>query len=38
MLIGSIFGIVFLHGVPVGPLMASGIAALFMPVLRLLRR
>jgi uncharacterized membrane protein (DUF441 family) len=38
MVLGSILGIVFLHGVPVGPLMAAGIAALFMPVLRLFRR
>lgn len=27
---GSIFGILFLGGMPVGPLMAAGIAALFM--------
>lgn len=32
--IGSIFGIVFLGGVPVGPLMAAGIAALFLEVIR----
>ena len=38
MVLGSILGIVFLHGVPVGPLMAAGITALFMPVLRLFRR
>jgi uncharacterized membrane protein (DUF441 family) len=38
MVLGSILGIVFLHGVPVGPLMAAGIAALFMPVIRLCRR
>jgi uncharacterized membrane protein (DUF441 family) len=38
MVLGSILGIVFLHGVPVGPLMAAGIAALFMPVIRLFRR
>ncbi|AEG14861.1 DUF441 domain-containing protein [Desulfofundulus sp. TPOSR] len=30
LMIGSIFGIVFLGGVPVGPLMAAGITALFM--------
>ncbi|MGB9803804.1 DUF441 domain-containing protein [Desulfofundulus sp.] len=30
LMLGSIFGIVFLGGVPVGPLMAAGITALFM--------
>ncbi|ACA59821.1 DUF441 domain-containing protein [Candidatus Desulforudis audaxviator] len=30
LIIGSIFGILFLGGMPVGPLMAAGIAALFM--------
>jgi len=30
LVIGSILGIVFLKGVPVGPLMAAGIAALFL--------
>ncbi|MFZ5646126.1 MAG: DUF441 domain-containing protein [Bacillota bacterium] len=30
LVIGSIFGIVFFHGVPVGPLMAAGIAALYL--------
>jgi len=29
LVLGSIFGIVFLHGVPVGPLMAAALAALF---------
>jgi len=29
LIIGSIFGILFLGGMPVGPLMAAGIAALF---------
>ncbi len=38
MVLGSIFGIVFLHGVPVGPLMAAGITAMLLPVLRLFRR
>ncbi|MFZ5632843.1 MAG: DUF441 domain-containing protein [Bacillota bacterium] len=33
MVIGSIFGIVFFHGVPVGPLMAAGIAALYLEIL-----
>jgi len=38
MVLGSILGIVFLHGVPVGPLMAAGIAALLMPLVKRLRR
>lgn len=38
MVIGSILGIVLLHGVPVGPLMAAGIAALLMPLLKFFRR
>lgn len=33
LVIGSIFGIVFFHGVPVGPLMAAGIAALYLEIL-----
>lgn len=32
LVIGSIFGIVFLRGIPVGPLMAAGITALLMKV------
>jgi len=32
LVIGSIFGIVFFHGVPVGPLMAAGIAALYLEI------
>lgn len=32
LVIGSIFGIVFLRGIPVGPLMAAGITALFMKI------
>lgn len=32
LVIGSIFGIVFMRGIPVGPLMAAGITALFMKV------
>jgi uncharacterized membrane protein (DUF441 family) len=36
--LGSILGIVFLNGVPVGPLMAAGATALFLKVLRLARR
>jgi len=38
LVIGSIFGVVFLRGVPVGPLMAAGIAALFTGFLNILRR
>ncbi len=34
LVIGSIFGIVFLRGVPVGPLMAAGITALLLAVLK----
>ncbi len=30
LVIGSIFGIIFLKGIPVGPLMAAGITALFV--------
>ncbi|GAW93698.1 DUF441 domain-containing protein [Calderihabitans maritimus] len=33
LIIGSIIGIVFLGGIPVGPLMAGGIAALLMELL-----
>jgi len=32
LVIGSIFGIVFFRGVPVGPLMAAGIAALYLEI------
>ncbi len=34
-LIGSMIGIVFLDGVPVGPLMAAGLTALFLETIRL---
>jgi uncharacterized membrane protein (DUF441 family) len=30
LVIGSIFGIVFLRGIPVGPLMAAGITAMLL--------
>ncbi|MBN2984456.1 MULTISPECIES: DUF441 domain-containing protein [Cohnella] len=30
LVIGSIFGIIFLRGIPVGPLMAAGLTALFL--------
>src|SRR5690606_32317079 len=32
LVIGSIFGIVFLKGIPVGPLMAAGITALLLKI------
>jgi uncharacterized membrane protein (DUF441 family) len=35
LVIGSIFGIVFMRGIPVGPLMAAGITALFMKIVSL---
>jgi len=33
LIFGSVFGIIFLNGQPSGPLMAAGIAALFLEVL-----
>ena len=38
LVVGSIIGIVFLKGVPVGPLMAGGMAALFLYVAGLFTR
>ncbi|GAA4709933.1 DUF441 domain-containing protein [Brevibacillus fulvus] len=32
LVIGSIFGIVFLRGIPVGPLMAAGLTAFFIKI------
>ncbi|MDF2720416.1 MAG: rane protein [Paenibacillus sp.] len=32
LVIGSIFGIIFLRGIPVGPLMAAGITALLLKI------
>lgn len=32
LVIGSIFGIIFLRGIPVGPLMAAGITAMFLKI------
>jgi uncharacterized membrane protein (DUF441 family) len=32
LVIGSIFGIIFMRGIPVGPLMAAGITALLMKI------
>ncbi|WP_373230492.1 DUF441 domain-containing protein [Cohnella sp.] len=34
--IGSIVGILFLRGIPVGPLMAAGLTALFLKIIQLL--
>ena len=34
LVIGSIFGIVFLRGIPVGPLMAAGITALLLKIVQ----
>jgi uncharacterized membrane protein (DUF441 family) len=36
LVIGSIFGIVFMRGIPVGPLMAAGITALLLKVMTFL--
>ncbi|RAL26578.1 DUF441 domain-containing protein [Thermoflavimicrobium daqui] len=36
MMIGSIFGILFLRGIPVGPLMAAALTALFLKIFRFL--
>jgi uncharacterized membrane protein (DUF441 family) len=36
LVIGSIFGILFMRGIPVGPLMAAGITAFLLKVFRLL--
>lgn len=36
LVIGSIFGILFLRGIPVGPLMAAGITALLLKIFSLL--
>ncbi|RKD25564.1 hypothetical protein BEP19_01065 [Ammoniphilus oxalaticus] len=38
LVIGSIFGIIFLRGIPVGPLMAAGITAMFVKLSELLFR
>lgn len=34
LVIGSIFGIIFMRGIPVGPLMAAGITALLMKIVQ----
>jgi uncharacterized membrane protein (DUF441 family) len=36
LVIGSIFGIVFMRGIPVGPLMAAGITALLLKIITFL--
>ena len=36
LVIGSIFGIIFLRGIPVGPLMAAGITALLLKISQLI--
>jgi len=36
LVIGSIMGIIFLRGIPVGPLMAAGITALLMKIFQLI--
>lgn len=36
MVVGSIFGILFLRGIPVGPLMAAGITAIFLKLFHFL--
>ncbi|MEB3101456.1 DUF441 domain-containing protein [Ferviditalea candida] len=36
LVIGSIFGIVFLKGIPVGPLMAAGITAVLLKIAQIL--
>jgi uncharacterized membrane protein (DUF441 family) len=38
LVIGSIIGIIFLRGIPVGPLMAGGIAAFFLHLINLFSR
>ena len=38
LVIGSIFGIIFLKGIPVGPLMAAGITAIFVKLSELFFR
>lgn len=35
--IGSIIGITFFHGIPVGPLMAAGLTALFLNIIALFK-
>ncbi|MEW5897633.1 MAG: DUF441 domain-containing protein [Bacillota bacterium] len=37
LVVGSIFGITFLGGIPVGPLMAAGLAAFFLNVITWIR-
>lgn len=37
LVIGGIIGIVFLKGIPVGPLMAAGLTALFLKIIEMLK-
>ncbi|HHX96409.1 MAG TPA: DUF441 domain-containing protein [Clostridia bacterium] len=37
LIIGSLIGIIFLGGIPVGPLMAAGLAALFIKIINFWR-
>ncbi|MDD4666158.1 MAG: DUF441 family protein, partial [Clostridia bacterium] len=37
LILGSIIGIVFFDGIPVGPLMAAGLAAFFLKILTFFR-
>ncbi|GAB4262354.1 DUF441 domain-containing protein [Thermincola ferriacetica] len=37
LVVGSIIGIVFFRGIPVGPLMAAGITALFVNIIKLFK-
>ncbi len=37
LLVGSVIGIVFLGGIPVGPLMAAGLTALFLEIINLFK-
>lgn len=38
LVMGSIFGILFMRGIPVGPLMAAGLTAFFLQILKLIFR
>jgi uncharacterized membrane protein (DUF441 family) len=38
LVMGSIFGILFMRGIPVGPLMAAGITAFFLQILKFIFR
>ncbi|AUS08521.1 DUF441 domain-containing protein [Laceyella sacchari] len=38
LVMGSIFGILFMRGIPVGPLMAAGLTAFFLQILKFIFR